>query len=189
MGSWVRPTPNTDHGTPAGQQTLHEQQVLRRRLDAPARAHAQLHPRRRGEQPLVDQRARLAHVAGVEHLDLRLYPDFAHAQRGGASPVRRIEEHAFTEVHGADVEGADLGSQCHRLQPFLDHVLAGDVQTAGSQVDEYVGLLADPVHDLGKQFDTGRRDAGFRLADVDVDNGGTGLAAGDGSGRDFLRWK
>ena len=81
------------------------------------------------------------------------------------------------QVPRPDVEGAQLGAELDRLQPFLDDVLTGDVVAAGRQVDEDVAFLADPLDALPKQLESVSGDPRLGIAHMDMDDGGACLVA------------
>ena len=89
------------------------------------------------------------------------------------------------EIHRAHVERAHLGLGLERCgKPLLElHVEAA----AGRDVDDRVGRLLDARQELHEDGRVGRRNAGLRIARVQMDDGGAGFGGIDALLGDLVR--
>jgi hypothetical protein len=138
-----------------------------------------------------DQPASELDMAKVEDLDLGFCPRPARHVGHRAQMGRRVEERVFAEVHGGDVERADLGPQRLDVAGSLGRgleirALAADsriVETwhepparAGGQIqDDVPVLLTNSLDDLAIEGEFHARLRGRGIAHVDVDDSRSGL--------------
>ena len=149
------------------------------------------------DEPFVHQVLGQPEVAGVEDLDLGAHTQLLHLA-GHLVEHRRAVDHdvvALSKVHGPAVQRGDLGHQLAHVGQTLGgpgHVgaLVGRGQGFTSaeprvrsppmpEVRLSTTSVLDartPLHHLGVQLHVAGRLAGFGIADVDVDDGRTGVS-------------
>ena len=157
--------------------------------------------------PLLDKMSCKPQMTGIERLDFRLHAKGLHL-RCHLDKHRRAVGHdvvAMPEIHRAAIQRAefrpaigDMGEafgSTHHVGPVgawwqrrlhtAKHQIAAH---AGGQVQDDVGFgIADPRGHLAKQRRIARWLAGFRVADMTMHHGGTGLCGIDGRFGDLRR--
>jgi len=104
------------------QQVSHEQHRFGGRGRSPRNSQAQLKQRGIRKKALVDELAREAHVADIEHLQLGLRPRGADQFRHAPEMRRDIHERVVAEIHGRNIEAARIGLELqHVFDPLLGH--------------------------------------------------------------------
>ena len=116
-------------------------------------------------------------MAQLEALVLGLDAVFQHTLAESAHGGHGVVEHLVAEVAGAAVQRGHLGEQLGGLQTLLGGHAGG--AAGGGDHDDVGQLLADGVHDHPEALAVLGGGA-VVLADMDVQNGGTGLVGGLG---------
>ena len=143
-------------------------------------------------------------MAQVEALELRLDSGLLNQTRMLAQPVGTVEVDHVTEVQAAAVQRAQLRQQlAHRLVALgrclqvgalepVDHAVAdlGEqvAAAAGGDVDHRVDIgLADALDDFTEMIGGVADAAGFRIANVQMDDAGPGTGGVQRTVGDLLR--
>ena len=143
-------------------------------------------------------------MAEFEHLQLRADAEALVGARHAAQKVRRRTVQLLIEVERTAVEAADFRHQLEYVSdPFLRaHEIGARAQRQGlllrtkqdisahasGQVQDHTAVLApDSLHDLAKKRGIAARQAGLRIADMQMDDGRPGGMRLERRGGDLRR--